>query len=210
MRLRSEAIDTGPIVAPRDILTATADGPDGLRTDAQLLADARRDAAAFAELYDRHVDRIYRYCFARLHARESAEDATATTFFRALSGLASYRGGSVIAWLVVIARNATTDALRGRRRELGIEAAAAVEDAALTPEDRAVANAERAALRSALARLSKDQRTAIDLQLAGWSLAESAQAMNRSVAAIKMLRARAVAHLQQQLEHFTGKDGSST
>lgn len=113
-----------------------------------------------------------------------------------------------IAWLVVIARNATTDALRARRRELGIEAAGAVEDTALTPEDRAVANAESAALRAALARLSKDQRTAIDLQLAGWSLAESAQAMERSVAAIKMLRGRAVAHLQQQLEHFTEKDGN--
>jgi DNA-directed RNA polymerase specialized sigma24 family protein len=49
-------------------------------SDNALFAASLGDRQAFALLYGRYVDRIYRYCYGRLGAREVAEDATILIF----------------------------------------------------------------------------------------------------------------------------------
>ncbi|MDX6485187.1 MAG: Sigma-70 region 2, partial [Gaiellaceae bacterium] len=44
-------------------------------------------SGAFADLYDRHSRRVFRYCLRWLRSREDAEDATQTTFLYAWRGL---------------------------------------------------------------------------------------------------------------------------
>ena len=52
-------------------------------TDAELLAAARTDAAAFRRFYDRYADRVYGYHLRRTREREAAHDLTAETFAQA-------------------------------------------------------------------------------------------------------------------------------
>ena len=59
--------------------------------DERLLIDAAKaDPARFAELYDRHVDRVYAYVSRRIGNRSVAEDVTATVFAQALTNLRGF------------------------------------------------------------------------------------------------------------------------
>jgi DNA-directed RNA polymerase specialized sigma24 family protein len=89
-----------------DILTAAS--------DAELVRAAQEgDKAAFAALYRRYLDRIYRYFYARTGDGQRAEDLTAQTFVAALEALHRYRErGYFSAWLFTIAARRYADHCR--------------------------------------------------------------------------------------------------
>lgn len=178
-------------------VAGASDEPD----DAELVARARGDPLAFAPLYERYLDPIYRYCFRRLGGREAAEDATAAVFAKALAALPAYRDGSFRAWLFTIAHNVVADGHRRRRRrpEAPLEAAGDPPDRSPTPEEVALANDARRSARALLLSLPADQRRVLELRLAGLSGAEIATALGRSVAAVKMLQLRAMTRLRADL-----------
>lgn len=167
--------------------------------DAALIAAARADPRRFAPLYERYISPVYRYCYLQLGNAPAAEDATSEVFLKALSALPGFRGGTVAAWLLQIARNTVLDARRRHRPTVPIEAAGEIADRGRTPEGMAVDAATLAALRDALAALPNDQRTAVELQLAGWSGEQIAAALHKSPAAVYMLRARALARMTKAL-----------
>ncbi len=69
-----------------------------LQTADELLAErAHRDPSAYAELYDRYLNPVYRYFFLRLGNRPEAEDLTSQVFLAALKSLPGYRQGSSFA-----------------------------------------------------------------------------------------------------------------
>lgn len=83
--------------------------------DARLVRAAQRDRAAFADLYDRYVARVYRYLYSRIGDVHEAEDATAQVFAEALAGLDGYREqGRFAPWLFSIARRRAADHHRRR------------------------------------------------------------------------------------------------
>jgi RNA polymerase sigma-70 factor (ECF subfamily) len=85
-------------------------------TDAEVIARARVEPAAFAAIFDRHHDAIHAYLRRRLDAA-IAEELAAETFARALHGVARYDHGraDALPWLYGIAANL---ARRHRRTEL--------------------------------------------------------------------------------------------
>ncbi len=83
--------------------------------EAELVARAQREPQAFAPLYARYAEPVYRYCYRRLGSPEAAADATSQTFAQALAALPRYRAGSFRAWLFAIAANVVADAHRRRR-----------------------------------------------------------------------------------------------
>lgn len=85
-----------------------------------LIDRARVDSAAFAQLYRRYVDRVFRYLRTYTENDDDAADLTQHVFLRALEALPGYRneGAPFGGWLFRIARNAATDAFRRRRRVL--------------------------------------------------------------------------------------------
>jgi RNA polymerase sigma-70 factor (ECF subfamily) len=91
-----------------------------------LVADARVDSAAFGELYDYYLPRIYGYVARRVEERSVAEDLTATTFERALGAVrgADFRNASFGGFLYRVAANAVIDHFRRERRStpLGVRA----------------------------------------------------------------------------------------
>lgn len=171
--------------------------------DAALVDRARFDPAAFAPLYDRYFDPVYRYCHRRLGNPEDAADATSVVFARALAALPRYRqraDASFRSWLFCIAHNAVTDGyrLRGRRRETAIEAADQVAASSRdgSPEDAAIAAEARTTLHAALDHLSPDQRRVVELRLAGLTGPEIAHALGRTVGSVKIAQHRAYAKLR--------------
>src|SRR5687768_11186640 len=84
--------------------------------DSVLVAKAKRDRQAFASLYRRYVDAVYRYCYRHLGSQEEAEDATSQIFTRALAALPRLGQQPFRAWLFTIAHNVVTDVYRERSR----------------------------------------------------------------------------------------------
>ncbi|HET7037152.1 MAG TPA: sigma-70 family RNA polymerase sigma factor [Thermomicrobiaceae bacterium] len=174
------------------------------------VAAAKRDPAAFAPLYERYVDAIYRYAYRRVGSHADAEDVTAQTFQKALAALPGYqwRGVPFGAWLFRIAANVI--AQRGRRgsREVLVDdlsyhldrndhnIAASDDDPARLFEARAEAGELLAAIR----RLPLDQQRVLVLKFArGLSNREIGEALGRSEGAVKQLTHRAVRTLRELL-----------
>src|SRR5262245_9689397 len=78
------------------------------------------ERAAFDALYERYLMRIYRYCFRCLGDQAAAEDATQTTFHKALAALPSFGTGSFERWLFRIARNVVSDERTRRARQCAV------------------------------------------------------------------------------------------
>ena len=162
------------------------------------------DRAAFALLYDKYVDVVFRYVLFRVGDRELAEDVTSETFLRALRRIASvtYQGRDVGAWFVTIARNLVLDHVKSSRFRLEVTTAE-VDDSGRVeagPEQQVLAGATRSALLECVSQLGDDQRECIVLRfLQGLSVAETAVVMSRNEGAVKALQHRAVRRLAQLL-----------
>ncbi|HEX9774626.1 MAG TPA: sigma-70 family RNA polymerase sigma factor [Actinomycetota bacterium] len=166
------------------------------------LVDRAREgsAEAFAELYDRYVDRVYRFILYRVSADTAlAEDLTSEVFVRALRKIKGFtwQGRDVGAWFVTIARNLVLDHFKSGRFRLEVVAPEAPEGAAgdrvVDPEDQALARVSQQDLYRAIQRLGNEQQEVIYWRfLQGYSVAETAAAMDKTDGAIKALQYRAV------------------
>lgn len=89
---------------------------------------------AFAAIYERRIDMVYRICFTYMKDPALAEDAAQETFLRLLDSGASFQDAEhEKAWLIVAARNVCKNELRRRHRgEVPLESVA--EPAAEQPE----------------------------------------------------------------------------
>jgi RNA polymerase sigma-70 factor, ECF subfamily len=150
--------------------------PLDLGDEADLVKRARWDRRAFAPLYRRYVAPVYGYCYHRLGSKEAAEDATSLVFAKALTALSSHRGGSFRAWLFGVTHHVVADALRTRRPDEPLDAAAVVVEL--------------------LAQLPTDQRHIVELRLAGLTSAEIGQALGRSRGAVDVAYHRALVRLR--------------
>jgi len=77
--------------------------------ESSLIEAAKSDPHAFAPLYQRYFDPVYRYAYYRLGNPERAADATSQVFVRALAALPNYRAGSFRGWIFSIAHNVVVD-----------------------------------------------------------------------------------------------------
>ena len=84
------------------------------------------DSRAERELYDAHVDRVFRLVYRLAGDLERAKDYTQETFIRAFSRLAEFRGEAALStWLgsiaISIALNGLRKVRRLREREVGLD-----------------------------------------------------------------------------------------
>jgi RNA polymerase sigma-70 factor, ECF subfamily len=166
-------------------------------SDAELVARAKGDDAAFAALYRRYVEAIYRYCHYRLGSRPAAEDATSEIFIKAFTGVRGCRDdGSFRSWLFAIAHNTVTDSYRARHVDEPIESALSLLDLAPGPEERAVLADGNRSVRTLLARLTPQQARIIELRLAGLTGPEIARVLGCSLASVKIGQLRGYSRLR--------------
>jgi RNA polymerase sigma-70 factor (ECF subfamily) len=166
------------------------------------------DAEAFAEIYDRYVDTVFRYIYFRVGSRPLAEDLTSETFLRALRriGSVSWQGRDLGAWLVTIARNLIADHYKSGRYRLEVTTAEMLDadredhGADARPEAAVLERLTNVTLLEAVKKLNSEQQECIVLRfLQGLSVTETAQAMGKNEGAIKALQYRAVRSLGRLL-----------
>jgi RNA polymerase sigma-70 factor (ECF subfamily) len=163
------------------------------------------DGEAFALLYERYVDVVYRYVYYRVGSHHVAEDLTSETFVRALRRLDSFTwtGRDIAAWFVTIARNIVVDHVKSSRYKLEITTGDLLDgdEREPSPETEVLDRLRDERLLAAVRELKPDQQECVSLRfLQGLSLAETAEAMGRTPGAVKQLQLRAVRSLHRALE----------
>ena len=160
------------------------------------------DEGAFAQLYEEHFDRIYRYVYLRLGNRTEAEDLTQEIFVRALEAIGSYKWRNVpfTSWLFRIAHNQVIDYCR---KESRCEKQYWDENICIdepNPEAIAEHKLEAEELNESINKLSPAQREVISLRFgAGLSLAEAAKALGKSTGTVKALQYNAIVALRKMM-----------
>ena len=189
-----------------DVATGSAwgvrDGAEATSSDEALVALAQDDPAAFAALYVRYVDLVYRFCYRRLGDRPAAEDATSRIFERVLRALPKYRAGSFRSWLFTIAHNTITDLYRSERsgrKEQRIPPLWDTWDERPGPEQLSIDADDARWIRGLLTHLSKEQQRVIELRLAGLTDIEIATVLGRSRGSVRTIQYRAIRKLRAVL-----------
>lgn len=174
--------------------------------DAQLLSIAKNgEAEAFGALYERYADPIFRFLYARLDNRLDAEDLTEEVFLRFWRSLPRYydKEFPVAAFLFRVAQNALID---HHRRSGRIAQNVSIEDGQfqdLGPgtAEKASQNIKHQELRDMLEELREDYRNVLVLRfLNDLSIEETAQVMDRSAGAIRVLQHRALAAIRKLMD----------
>ncbi len=170
--------------------------------DDVLVAAARVQPEAFGRLYQRHVTPVYRYVRTRTTSDEEAADITQSVFIKAMASLDRFRPGSPFAaWLFRIARNASTDAYRRRRKTVGLDGLPEpwLESLADSPEDLAIKQERLRRLRGLLAQLDGEKQELLALRFgSGLTLREIAGVVGKREGAIKKQMSRIMATLKEQ------------
>jgi len=179
----------------------------GSADDAGLWARSRTgDGGAFAALYDRHRDRVFRHAARLVGDRHDAEDVLAAAFLELWRRRDDVRlvGGSVLPWLLVTASNVARNLTRGTRRYRALLARLPREPDAADAADLAFADDLGAVVHPALATAlrsldHRDLHLVTLVALEGLPIAEAAELLHLSPAAAKSRLHRARLRLRDQL-----------
>ncbi len=165
------------------------------------------DEQAFNALVRRHQGRIYSLALRMLRTPDDAEDICQDVFVKAYRSLKGFReDSSVYTWLYRITLNLCVNCLRRRKLKnaLSLESLAGWFPGRQAAPDREMAREDvGGAVEEAVSRLPSRQRTVFLLrQYEGFSHEEIAQALNRSVGAVKANYFHAVRRLQKELAGY--------
>ena len=173
-------------------------------SDDALVARAQTDPNAFADLWERYYDRVFRFCRYRLPTREDAEDAANEIFKNAFTALATHRAGEsqFRPWLFAIARNEVTGAHRRRGLRRFLPFSDLLDHASIepSPEKRAELNDEWERVFMLLQEFPADQRRVLELRWSGLSGREVAKVLGKREDAIRKVESRARERLQRLYE----------
>ena len=174
---------------------------DAAITDQSLAVRARQDREAFIGLYRRYVKQVYSYHLVRTNNEQDAQDLTSETFLAALNSLANYRpSASFGAWLMGIAYHKLMDYYRNRSEPLPLDGIPDPPASEPSPEKQAASKSDLNSVHQALSHLTADRANAISLRyFGGLNVAETAQAMEKTPAAVKMLVMRGLQELRDHL-----------
>ncbi len=160
-----------------------------------------RDQEAFAQLYEEHFDKIYRYVTLKIGNETEAEDMTQQVFLNALRSISSFKwkGIPFAAWLFRIAHNQIVDYYRSKKRTtvpLDESLASNNNNPQLIVEQKL--DVEQLTL--ATKQLTEAQREVILLRFAGeLPIAQVAKTMGKSQGAVKALQHSAIVALRKTL-----------
>jgi RNA polymerase sigma-70 factor, ECF subfamily len=162
-----------------------------------------RDQAAFAELYDRHVVRVYRHIYYLVGDTSVAEDLTAQTFLKAWEAIDRYkeRGAPIVAWLLRISHNLTVSYLRSKRDHSELDEAYVDQKRSGNPEEVLEQTTDEKSVRDAVLRLRDEQRQVIMLRFVEeLDYREVAAMIGKSVPAVRVIQHRALGNLRKLMQ----------
>jgi RNA polymerase sigma-70 factor (ECF subfamily) len=186
--------------------------PKDLQPELQLLARMKQgDEDAFAELYRRHRDAVYRLAMLYSGSTAHAADVTQETFVHFITQPHQYDPlrGTLAAWLCGVARNMARRAVSGREDATDPEVLA--DDSSPheshidreTPLERILKGEAAEQVRRAVASLKPHYRDILILcELSELSYAEAAQVAGIDIGTVRSRLSRARAQLAQRLAPY--------
>jgi RNA polymerase sigma factor (sigma-70 family) len=189
-------------------VTIRAARPETATDETGLVIRAQSDRSAFAPLYARYADPVYRYCYRRLGEADASADATSQIFIKAMTALPGCNPEKFRSWLFAIAHNVTIDAIRGRRPQGKLDDFPEHKDEQPGPEEVLVRSDEGKRLREIMMQLPPDQQRILELRLAGFTTIEIAETLGRSRGAIDTAQCRALQRLRAIMtpDHITKRE----
>lgn len=165
----------------------------------------------YGRIYDKYIDKIYRFIFLKVNSQEVAEDLCSDTFVRGWQAFQKSQASNpdkkvdkienIQAFLYKIARNRVIDYYRKKGKFQIISANyREIIDPQTDLEEKAVLNSDMDTIRLALSNLKEDYQDVIILRyLNELSMDEIAQIMDRSEQAVRVLLHRAIKSLKIRL-----------
>ena len=157
----------------------------------------------FSQIYDRYIDKIYRFIFLKVNSQEIAQDLTSETFLR---GWESFQAKNeeienIQAFLYRIARNLVTDYYREKGRTQVVSAEfVSIVDPRQNLEEKSLLNSDVDNIKRALASLKENyQNVIIWHYLDDLPIQEIAIMLDRSEEATRVLLHRALKALKNEL-----------
>ena len=174
-----------------------------MKNESKLLELARQfDRQALVEIYDLFSPTLYQYAVRLLNNPDLAEECVAETFSRLLTALRNSGGPqtNLRAYLYRVAHNWITDQYRKQFTQQTMDETDQLTDPGLTTSRIVDDRLEREKVRRAIRWLTPDQRQVVSLKyFEGWSNAEIAKSINKSIGAVKSLQHRALQSLKEML-----------
>lgn len=178
----------------------------GFFTDKILLARLKsQDQAAFTELYDRYVDKVYRFIYFKVGDQPEAEDLTAAAFLKVWQHLGQHGVTDIKtlpALVYRIARNVVIDHYRQSSKVETVSAdseeARAIPDLRPDPHQAAETASDLARLERQLHELKDEYREVLVLKHVNeLSIGEIAEVLGKSKGNVRVLIYRATAALKE-------------
>lgn len=202
---------------PRGRVSGTSATVDSARPlaacDMAMARYAAGDDAAFGCVYDELAPRLYGYLLRQTRDSARSEDLVQQTFLQMHRARGTFvHGAEVLPWAFAIARRLMIDGFRRGRREVLDAGEQRDERPALDAAADDLVQAQQLAtrIRLELSRLPETQRVAFELvKEEGLSLAEAAQVLGTTVAAVKLRAHRAYEALRSVLGDVLSKEGGA-
>ena len=156
----------------------------------------------FSKIYDKYIDKIYRFIFVKVNSEDIAQDLCSETFLR---GWESYKSidkiDNIQAFLYRIARNLVIDYYRekGRTQIVSVENVAII-DPKPSLEENVALNSDLEQVKGALANLKDDYQNVIVWRyLDDLPIPKVAKMLDKSEEATRVLLHRALKALKNEL-----------
>jgi RNA polymerase sigma-70 factor (ECF subfamily) len=163
------------------------------------------DKLAFGVLYERYLEKIYRYVFYRVGEHVDTEDLTETVFLKAWESLPQQGQQNPVqnfqAWIYRIAHNTIIDFYRTRKPYTYLDSITPVDDPAPAPERVIQSHQENQRLAQAISRLKPSAQQVIACRfISQLSHAETAEIMGLTEGHVRVLQHRALKQLRKILK----------
>ena len=202
---------------PNPVKVSTNSNTSGATTamEASLRIPRVINLADFNELVLAHQDRLYNQAYRMLGDHPTAADATQEAFIIAYKKFHTYRGGSLVGWLLRIVTNLCLDEIRRRKRSRifplepvdgygeVVESPKWLADPAESPEGAVERGDVNAAIQAGINRLPPEYRSAVVLvDIQGLSYSEAAEVIGCPIGTVKSRLARSRSFLRVDLNEM--------
>lgn len=146
---------------------------------------------------------LYRFIYYKVQNREEAEDITQETYVKTLKYFQKdkFPQENFMGFLKTVSLNVIRDRWRQKQRRGVSVNLQEINPQEVASDDKQNDIAQRLVLESALAKLSEEQRTIIDLRIIkGYSVAETAKLVGKTEGAVRTAQYRALKALAQILD----------
>jgi len=159
----------------------------------------------FSAVYDQYIEKIYRFVYAKVDSKETAEDITSKTFTKGWKAFQNSENNieNMSAFLYQIARNSIADYYREKTHYKAVSSDKSQEivDDSVNIHNEAILSSDMDMVRSAIARLDKEYQDIIIWHyLNDMKISEIADLTNRPAGTIRVMLHRGLKNIKGLIE----------